>query len=113
MKPILRWFFVGGVAGLLALVAPSARAQSASDSFSQGPQAGQENPDKGTSTEAFPPLPDVGQREPGAAAADDGSNQGESGEDLRDFDDQQSGQNDAGPNNSGTDAGGNDLSAPR
>jgi hypothetical protein len=113
MKPILRWFFVGGVAGLLVLSAPSARAQSASDSISQGPQGGQENPDKGTSTEGFPPLPEVGQSEPGAAGGDEGLQPGESGEGLRDFSDQQSGQNDAGPNNSGPDAGGNDLSAPR
>src|SRR5262249_20239345 len=113
MKPILPWFFVGGVAGLLILLAPSARAQSASDSMTQGPQAGQENPDKGTSTGGFPPLPEVGQSEPGAVGAEDGSKQGESGDDVRDFDDQQPGQNDAGPNNSDPDAGGNDLSAPR
>ena len=112
MKPILRWFFVGGVAGLLVLVAPSARAQSASDSISQGPRGGQENPD-GTSTEGSPPLPEAGQSEPGTASTDDGSNEGESGEDQRDSDDQQTGQNDAGPNNSGPDAGGNDFSAPR
>src|SRR5215472_16403931 len=113
MKPILRWFLVGGVAGLFILLAPSARAQSASDSSAQVPQAGQENPDKGTSTGGFPPLPELGQSEPGAAGANDGSKQGESGEDLRDFDDQQPGQNDDGPNNSESDAGGNDLSAPR
>jgi len=111
MKPILRWFFVSGVAGLLVLVAPSARAQSASDSTSQGPQGRQENPD-GTSTEGSP-LPEAGQGEPGTAATDNGSREGESGEDQRDSDDQQTGQNDAGPNNSGPDAGGNDLSAPR
>jgi hypothetical protein len=112
MKRILPWFFVASVAGLLVLLAPSARAQSASDSISQGPQAGQENSDKGTSTEGFPPLPEVGQSEPGAGA-DGGVKQGESSEDLRDFDEPQSGQNDAGPNNASPDAGGSDLSAPQ
>jgi hypothetical protein len=61
MKPILRWFFAGSIAGSLGLPASSARAQSPAGSFDRAlVEKGQEEiPGTITPTAPFPPIPEV------------------------------------------------------